>query len=69
MFAARMTRRYKRLVRAMVLPLALACSDRESTGPKTNPLVGTWQVTSLEAMGIDMIQPGMSMKSAGAVIR
>ena len=62
MFAARLTRRYKRLATAMVLPLALACSDSESTGPKTNALVGTWQVTSLEAMGIDMIQLGMSMK-------
>src|SRR5262245_56944698 len=62
MFAGRMTRRYKRLATAMVLPLALACSDSESTGPKTNALVGTWQVTSLEAMGIDMIQLGMSMK-------
>jgi len=47
---------------ATLLPLAVGCSDKDSTGPDTNALVGTWNVTSFEAFGIDVIQFGMTMK-------
>ena len=47
---------------AVMLPLALACSGNESTSPDSNALVGNWQVTSFEALGIDFIQEGMSVE-------
>ena len=62
MFARPMTQRLRILAIATVLPLAVACSNKDSTGPDANALVGTWQVTSFQAFGVDVIQLGMTMK-------
>jgi hypothetical protein len=46
----------------MLMPLIVACSGDESTGPDSDPLVGTWQVTSFQTLGVDAIDLGMSMQ-------
>ena len=62
MFTRHMTRRHMRLAMAMLLPLAVACSDKDSTGPESNPLVGTWRVTRMQVDGFDVIEQGTSIK-------
>jgi lipocalin-like protein len=62
MFARPVTRRFQLMVMAVLMPLVVSCSDDESTGPDSDPLVGTWQVTSFEALGVDAIDLGMSMQ-------
>lgn len=62
MFAHPMTRRFTLLALTLLLPLAVSCSGDDATGPSSDPLVGTWQVTSFQALGIDVIQQGMTMK-------
>ena len=62
MFARSMTRRRTRIAMAVMLPLGLACSENESTGPESNPLVGTWQVTAFEVLGFNKIQRGLLMR-------
>ena len=61
MLAYAKTRAWKHLAMVVLLPLAVSCSDSETTGPDSDRLVGTWQVTSFQAFGIDVIQQGMSM--------
>ena len=53
MFARRTTGHWKHLAVAMLLPLVISCSDNDTTGPASDPLVGTWQVTRFEAFDID----------------
>lgn len=62
MFAQPLTQRHRLLAMALLLPLAVACSDNDATGPAPDPLAGTWQATSFEALGIDVIDLGMSMR-------
>ena len=62
MFARSMTRRRTRIAMAVMLPLTLACSENRSTGPESNPLVGTWQVTSFEVLGSQLILRGLLMR-------
>ena len=62
MFAHSKTRSWKPLALAALFSLAAACSDSETTGPDAGQLVGTWNVTSFQAFGIDVIQEGMTMK-------
>jgi hypothetical protein len=62
MFARSMTRRRTRIALTVMLPLALACSENESTGPESNPLIGTWQVTAFEVLGYNYIQRGLLMR-------
>lgn len=56
------TRTWKLMAMALLLPLAAACSDSETTGPDADQLVGTWDVTSFQAFGIDIIQQGTTME-------
>jgi hypothetical protein len=46
---------------ALMLPLLVGCSDKEPTGPGSDPLIGTWRVTRFEAFGVDAIALGLSM--------
>jgi hypothetical protein len=62
MFAPPTTRSWKLLALAALLPLAASCSDSETTGPAADPLVGTWDVTSFQAFGVDFIEQGMTMR-------
>ena len=61
MFARPMTRRRTRIAMAVMLPLAVACSGKESTGPDSNPLVGTWEVTSVVGRNVEWVDTGLSM--------
>jgi hypothetical protein len=47
----------------LVLTLAFlpACSDDDPVSPEAEPLVGTWQVTSFQALSQDFIASGMTM--------
>ena len=50
------------LAMAVLLPIASACSsDDDPTAPGADPLVGTWQVTSFQALGSDLIAQGMTL--------
>ena len=62
MFARITTRTWKLMAMALLLPLAISCSDNDSTGPDAGQLVGTWDVTSFQAFGIDIIQQGTTME-------
>ena len=62
MFAPVLTQRYKLFAVAVLLPLAMACSDDEPTGPAADPLVGTWQTTSIQVLGVDLVEQGMSIE-------
>lgn len=62
MFTRRTTQPWILLAMAVLLPLAAACSDDETTGPAADPLIGAWQVTSFQAEGMDFIALGMTMR-------
>lgn len=62
MFARPLTQRSRLLTIALLLPLAVSCSDSDATGPVSDPLAGTWQATSFEVLGTDAIELGMSMR-------
>ena len=62
MFARATIRTWKLLAFAALFSMAAACSDSETTGPAEEQLVGTWDVTSFQAFGVDAIQQGMSME-------
>jgi hypothetical protein len=47
---------------AVLFPLAAACSDSGTTGLAADRVVGTWDVTSFQALGVDVIQQGMTME-------
>ncbi len=62
MFARPRTRPWKHLAMAVLFPLAAACSDSGTTGPAEERLVGTWDVTSFQVLGVDVIGQGMTMQ-------
>ena len=62
MFARSRTTSWKLLAMAALLQLAVACSDEDATGPSSDGLVATWQATSFQVQGFDVIQQGMGVK-------
>ena len=62
MFGRLTTRPWKRLALAALFSMPAACSDSGTTGPNESQLVGTWDVTSFQALGVDLIQQGMTME-------
>lgn len=62
MFARSRTTSWKLLAMAALLQLAVACSDKDATGPSSDGLVATWQATSFQVEGFDVIQQGMGVK-------
>lgn len=59
-----LSRAHHRLVPALLLALAtlVACSDDDPAAPAGDPLLATWNATSLTATGIpNLIAQGMSM--------
>ena len=62
MGATRVVGRTLRYAAVFLLPILVSCSsDDEPTGNNANPLVGTWHVTSFQALGSDFVQEGMSL--------
>ena len=62
MFTRATTRTWKHLAVTVLLPLAIACSDNDATGPSSDGLVATWQATSFQVLGFDAIQQGMGAR-------
>jgi hypothetical protein len=54
--------RFTRLAMAALLPLSMACSDNETTGPSASPLLGRWQITSFEVDGVELMDEITSME-------
>src|SRR5262245_57262019 len=49
------------LCAAAVVSVAAGCSDDEDTNPTVNPLVGTWNATSVMTPSGDVVSNGMGM--------
>ena len=58
MFERPKSKKWKLVPMAVLFSLATACSGDDTTGPDADPLVGAWNVTSLEAFGFDIIDQG-----------
>jgi len=61
MFTRPNSRSWKLMPMAVLFSLAAACSDDDATGPDADTLVGAWNVTSLQAFGVDVIDLGTTM--------
>ena len=59
---ARLTRRSTVLAMAALLPLAVACSDDDPTGPVSDGIVGRWRVVSYHLGGMNVLEQGVSME-------
>lgn len=60
MLGHRLAQRIARVAFVTLAVTSLACSDDETTAP-VDPLIGTWQVSSFQALGEDAILNGMTM--------
>ncbi len=53
--------RHSALATAGIVALLAACSSDSGTSPADPALIGTWNVTSFQALGQDFIAQGMTM--------
>ena len=59
---AHLTRRSTVLAMAALLPLAVACSDDDLTGPVSAGILGRWRVVSFHLAGMNVLEQGMAIE-------